>query len=728
MAEEESASTPTSQAMERNLMEKSQKQIVTVKGKKLVAKRDSVNFSSQVETRIYDKHSSPNQSNLDSKADTHPRVESTLTAETTQGADTSSPLKVDVDFVLASQVGTSKKTRPPGPGRIGRSQTLRMEFLRVTTEGEAFRKWSQVMAFIREIDPSLIIQHVQDPTKNVIAQSPIPQAQGVGNYALMASVSHRSNNQAKFACVTTIETNRTITEHKRGNPQFIPTLMKFNVFLHQTKLQTANTVEVGFFVGLHPSLTNLTWRTEQIHTILNEQGQKIQIQLYPRKLNEGPISTSVIVVRCPKNVASVVVTQLTTLPPGSLGKQVEFVPYSLIRRTSQKSFRSIFSLQNKFIAEVGAIFIQGIPEETMRFQYGKTKQPFHQWLLESKYVISVEQSDTPERNKWWVLTHKDHITHLNKHLTTTVKEIMVKIHPTPEDYEVQSGEGDRRDAEPENLQLTSLLERLTKRIPTEEIAQPNPTGRARYADIARKHNSTLDRQHPEPPMPTMTQVTESTVNSSLTSPSPPTITQLQQLDEKHQKHTKQLMESQKDQFAAVLAKQEEQTAKMIEQFQATMKDMMSTMFSQMMEMVTTILKNTHQPHLDRPTGRRDQAEIMPPQYPTTQYDNPIVENPGQPQGAQTRHHNQRPSHPRRPGGRGGGCGAEVGGLQNQPRGILRQTQAIREQDTNYKDETYWENTAEREYAGETRTYFREGPINTIQAQSGGYQSTVASMG
>ena len=229
-------------------------------------------------------------------------------------------------------------------------------------------------------------------------------------------------------------------------------------------------------------------------------------------------------------------------------------------------------------------------------------------------------------------------------------------------------------------------------------------------------------------MPTMTQVTESTVNSSLTSPSPPTITQLQQLDEKHQKHTKQLMESQKDQFAAVLAKQEEQTAKMIEQFQATMKDMMSTMFSQMMEMVTTILKNTQQPHLDRPTGRRDQAEIMPPQYPTTQYDNPIVENPGQPQGAQTRHHNQRPSHPRRPGGRGGGCGAEVGGLQNQPRGILRQTQAIREQDTNYKDETYWENTAEREYAGDTRTYFREGPINTIQAQSGGYQSTVASMG
>ena len=371
MAEEESASTPTSQAMERSTTERTQKQFVAVKEKKTVVKRDSVNFSSQVETQIYEKHSSPNQTMLVSESDSHPSVGRTQPAAETQGENKSLPLQVEVDFVLASQVRTSTTTRVPGAGRTGRTQTLRMEFLRVTTEGEAFRKWSQVMAFIREIDPSLIIHHVTDPTKHVIEHTPIPQAQGVGNYASMTPLSHRSNNQAKFACVTTIESNRTITEHKRGNSLFIPTLTKFNVFIRQTKLQTANTVEVGYFVGLHPSLTNLTWRTEQLLTTINENGLNLQLQLYPRKLTEGHISTSVIVARCPKNEASELVTQMTTLPPGSLGKQVEFVPYSLIRSTSQNSFRSIFSLQNKFIAEVGAISIQGIPEETMRFQYGK---------------------------------------------------------------------------------------------------------------------------------------------------------------------------------------------------------------------------------------------------------------------------------------------------------------------------------------------------------------------
>ena len=51
----------------------------------------------------------------------------------------------------------------------------------------------------------------------------------------------------------------------------------------------------------------------------------------------------------------------------------------------------------------------------------------------------------------------------------------------------------------------------------------------------------------------------------------------------------------------------------------------------------------------------------------------------------------------------------------------------RAQDTTYKDENYWENPEEKEYA-EDRTYYREGSNHTIQAQSGGYQSTVASRG
>lgn len=179
------------------------------------------------------------------------------------------------------------------------------------------------------------------------------------------------------------------------------------------------------------------------------------------------------------------------------------VSYSIIKRTAHRSLQNNFSLQNKYIAEVGAISIQCIPEETMEFEYwGKTKQPFHQWLLESKYVLSVEHSDTPHRNKWWILTSKEHMTWLNKHLTTTVKEIMVKIHQTPEDYRVQPQVEDRIAAEPLNPQLTSLL---AKQTPTEEISQPHSTGRAHYAEMARRHTANLrtpiTQEQPLPAIP-----------------------------------------------------------------------------------------------------------------------------------------------------------------------------------------------------------------------------------
>ena len=625
--------------------------------------------------------------------------------------------------------GLNDSENSPSNATSMTKQTFRIEFMGVNTIGEAQNKWIQMMKFLREVDPPMIIHNNKDTSLPILPHEQIPPASRVDRFAIMTEIKHRRSHQAKYACVTTIETRETISTHKRENSTFIPTLTKLKVFIRHTQLKTADSVEVGFFVGMHPSLTNITWRTEQITKLLSEFNQQPPIQLYPRKLTEGSTSTSVIVVRCPKHDATQVVTQLTTLPPGVYGKQVEFIPYSIIRQTSNNSLRHIFTLQNKYILDVGAISIHGIPLETMESAYGKTKQPFHQWLLESKYVLSVEQSDSPNQNKWWILTHKDHMQQLNKHLTTTVKDIMVKIHPDPTAYDVRQSEDDQKDDDPLSPQYTSLLERLAKRTPLEEILTPNLTGRARYADIARNHNNQL-RNLPmnAPPLPGVTQATESTVSSSLTTPTPPINTMIQQITDNQHTHTDKLLSDQKTQFNNLLAKQEQQTNKMVEQFQTAMKEMMSMMMKQMMDMMATILKQQQWPQQENQLRYSNPPEPQKQQDFTEYHSTPTH---GHMLSTPARLIHQK-IHNFRTGTRGGGRGigrdpGQEGPPQRRPlqqTGILRHPKDRTIQDQFYDDENQWDQTYEPGPEGALVRYHDTDNGNKSK-DLGGYQSTVA---
>ena len=159
----------------------------------------------------------------------------------------------------------------------------------------------------------------------------------------------------------------------------------------------------------------------------------------------------------------------------------------------------------------------------MTIPYSKTQQPFHKWLLESKYVLNVEQLDQPEKSQWWVITHKETLPQLTKHLNITVKDIIQKIHPSLQEYEVQPEDKRTREQLP-SAQMTTLLDRLVKQIPIQEITQPTNTGRTcrPYTKIARHHNQQLLQHHNhEKPIQGLTQVTESTVSSTFTNPPPP---------------------------------------------------------------------------------------------------------------------------------------------------------------------------------------------------------------
>ena len=176
---------------------------------------------------------------------------------------------------------------------------------------------------------------------------------------------------------------------------------------------------------------------------------------------------------------------------------------------------------------------------------------------------------------------------LNKHLTTTVKDIMLKIHPDPQAYEVQPGEAERREADPLHPQFSNLLDRLIKRAPATDILIPQATGKARYSDIV-KQQAPLPPQPPiQDTLPSLTAATDSTASSTLTAFSISDL--LQKLEEKQTKQTTELMESQQKLLASIVATQQQQSKDMLEQFQKTMHEMMAIMFKQTMEMVKTLL-------------------------------------------------------------------------------------------------------------------------------------------
>ena len=572
------------------------------------------------------------------------------------------------------------------------------------------------MTLLQEMDRSLTIHPVQDTHNTILPQHPLPESRAGDHYATMTELQNRNRQKPKFASVTTITTNQTIGELKRENPQFITKLMKLHVYVRHTNLMTADSVEVRFFVGMHPSLTNLAWRTEQLQQVIQGESQDLKHQIYQCKLTEGTLSTSVIVICCPKKDAKDLENILTIVKPGVLGKLVEFIPYSLIRHTKYQSFQKIVSVQNKYIEGVGAIHVQGVPEEIMNLPYSKTTKPFHTWLLESKYVLTVEQS-AKATDKWWVITHKDTLQQLSKHLSTTVKDIMTKIHPQPTEYETQP-EGARFQGP--SLQLTTLMERLEKRAPPQEINQPAHQGRTRktYTDIARQHNQQLLKQNTtEHPVPDLTLVTGSTVSSTITTQAPPLAQLIKDMAEQQRKQTDKVMKQQQQQLKNMMKNQQQQNTLIFEKVQTTMKDMMEAMFKQMIEVVKTIIPTLIQTPSITPMQEQRTSRIPNHQY------NHMVYSPQPNLGPPAQTIQQRISSFCRPGGRSGGRGnpSKERHLHTRDERKMHPSHPADGSRLGIQDENYWEENYDPRYSDTTPT----GELNTLKDQSGGYPSTVA---
>ena len=94
------------------------------------------------------------------------------------------------------------------------------------------------------------------------------------------------------------------------------------------------------------------------------------------------------------------------LNAGALGQGVEFIPYQMKVQMPNANFEGLYTLQNEEIDNTGAISIVGIPKTTMTGTTVDGKQSLQHWIMKQPNIVSIEQSDTPRNNKWWLIHKK----------------------------------------------------------------------------------------------------------------------------------------------------------------------------------------------------------------------------------------------------------------------------------------------------------------------------------
>ena len=149
-------------------------------------------------------------------------------------------------------------------------------------------------------------------------------------------------------------------------------------------------------------------------------------QIYHRRLMEGSLQTSCIVLACARQDARMIQEKLMTNASGGLGKGVEFIPYKMLSIWSTDDYLQIFSKQNIYISDVGAVPIMGVSEERMKRMDGEHTNAFQDFLLANEHILSIEKSNTLQRRKWWILGKKEQtgkiVQFLNKQGQTWMEE------------------------------------------------------------------------------------------------------------------------------------------------------------------------------------------------------------------------------------------------------------------------------------------------------------------
>ena len=535
-----------------------------------------------------------------------------------------------------------EKKKPYSGHGIRRTKTLlRMDFPNATTPREAYKQWKAILKHIQILDNTTTI-HTQDKTAFLTSNEALPKEKDLHLYTDLEATQKRHQNSAAYASITMVATARPVHEMKRTQPTLIQTLQEQHVYLRSTSFNTTDTTEIGFFIGLHPSLTNLQWRTSQLSKALGHYDQVPSFQIYRRKLQEGDTTTSCVVVRCAKRDVQDLQTRLMTVKPNALGKGVDYIPYSAVSVWKKSDYLNTYRHQNKFIQDMGAIAIQGIPIAVMEddSQMGPT---IKQYLLAHDDINSIEKSDMPNANKWWILTPKTKLNETWAYLHEEFTQYMQQS-PLPHEYMAPGDIPLKNLAQTtqllQNNKYTSeLLTRLNARQPlTETQNHPPQTGRVRsYASVTHPATAVTDQSYAGTQSTSLELREIKAVLTSLKThdkeveekkmqdiniaiselKTAATLTTSTLTNTAGEKDTllRELTEKQDQQYGRITQHQDQQMDKMLESFQKFIREMMRDMFTQISSQMNSLLTSL----LPMITNTHTQRQPTPLQYPSQQY-------------------------------------------------------------------------------------------------------------
>ena len=146
-----------------------------------------------------------------------------------------------------------------------------MDYPTAKSRTEAYLKWIKIMQTIRTIDRTTII-HSKNNNQQILSNNPLPTEAELHNFVTLNNIQKARHNQETYASIVTVTTTQPIQYMKKVQNALIQQLQTEQVYVCSTKLDTTNTVEIGYFLGLHPSLTNLRWRGQQIVARLEMEG------------------------------------------------------------------------------------------------------------------------------------------------------------------------------------------------------------------------------------------------------------------------------------------------------------------------------------------------------------------------------------------------------------------------------------------------------------------------
>ena len=451
------------------------------------------------------------------------------------------------------QMNTPPQKKPFGSYGIRQeTATLRMDYPGARSKSEAYRSWLRIINELRRCDKTTIV-HSRDSKQILNITDLLPSESKIKEYTDLTVTKKPIRQAEAYASIMTLITSRPIHKLKRLFYNLFEVLKSENVFIRKTNLDTTNMVEIGFFLGLHPSLTNLEWRHQQLQESVGlTTGPKFQI--YRRRLREGHAQTLCIVLSCARKDMNIIQEKFMNYKAHTLGKDVEFIAYQMASIWSQDQYMQIFQQQNQFMEEIGAVPIQGIAEHVMKngVEQDMTVQ---QYLIAHEKILSVEKSNTPGKQKWWILMHKHNLPEVTEFLNGEAREYLHQQEEVKQTYQPPHMVAAYKNCQGSTTMhryMETLQQRLTKRSGYQHIQKisgeeesssrktvPNGSPTHTIERVPNAWNKTLQQDLQQRPA----QLTQSTVvTETVTEPSTLTNTETRQwkMQEMVERQTKQM--------------------------------------------------------------------------------------------------------------------------------------------------------------------------------------------